>query len=120
MIATQSPVQRTRSRGGQDPRSCELSPRPDGLSFGALSSRGDTIYTVRVWPRLSCTCPGFQARSSCYHSSAAMMRYTRACALCRATITRNAANVIESVSVWYCVDAEACDRRSGITRYEVK
>jgi SWIM zinc finger len=58
-----TPVQHTARRGGRDPRSVELNPRGHG-SFGALSSDGVNIYTVRASPA-SCTCLGWQHYGHC-------------------------------------------------------
>lgn len=56
----------------------ELSARADG-TYGALSSDGVTIYTLRqvrgVW---ACTCKGYAARQTCCHSLA--VRRATACA----------------------------------------
>jgi hypothetical protein len=68
------------SSKARDPKLVELSQRPDG-SYGALSSDGATIYTVRVFPVLSCQCKGFAARESCCHVLAAQ-RYGRPCDWC--------------------------------------
>jgi hypothetical protein len=69
-MVTQSPSQRTRSQA-RDPRSVALSPRADG-SFGALSSDGVTLYSVRpVADTWQCQCPGYAARQTCCHSLAA-------------------------------------------------
>lgn len=55
----------------RDPKSVELSPRADG-SFGALSSDGVTVYSVRlVRGEYRCQCPGFAARERCCHAIAA-------------------------------------------------
>jgi hypothetical protein len=78
-MTTQSPTsQFTRSRGGRDPRSVELNARSDG-SFGALSSNGVAIYTVRLSPP-SCTCKGFGYYQRCCHVTAAQQ--ARTCLWC--------------------------------------
>jgi hypothetical protein len=77
-----TPVQHTARRGGRDPETVELSARPDG-TFGALSSDGATIYSVRpVGPErgYSCTCRGYTARETCCHTLAAAA--ARTCAWC--------------------------------------
>src|SRR5205807_177452 len=80
---TQSPaVQSTRPRGGRAPETAILDQRPDG-SIGALSSNGRDIYTVRLQPVLSCTCPGFSYRGACYHATAAVELYG-SCEHCQA------------------------------------
>lgn len=71
--------QPTRSKA-RDPRSVILDMRPDG-SYGALSSNGVDIYTVHVFPQLSCTCKGFAARAECCHVKAAQS-YGRPCDWC--------------------------------------
>jgi len=59
VTSSATPIQHTRSRGGRDPETVELSARPDG-TFGALSSNGATIYSVRpVGFGFSCACRGF-------------------------------------------------------------
>lgn len=77
MVTLASP--RTHSKA-RDPKSVVLDMRPDG-SYGALSSDGSTIYTVKVFPYLSCTCKGFAARGECCHVKAAQ-RYGRPCDWC--------------------------------------
>jgi hypothetical protein len=73
-----TPVQHTARRGGRDPRSVELNARSDG-SFGALSSNGVDIYTVRLSPP-SCTCLGWQHYGHCCHVTAAQQ--ARTCLWC--------------------------------------
>jgi len=73
-----TPVQHTARRGGRDPRSVELNARSDG-SFGALSSNGVDIYTVRLSPP-SCTCKGFAYYQRCCHVAAAQA--ARTCLWC--------------------------------------
>jgi hypothetical protein len=59
-----------KSSKARDPRTVELSARVDG-SFGALSSDGVSVYSVRqvrgLW---CCQCPGFAARETCCHTLA--------------------------------------------------
>lgn len=73
-----TPVQHTARRGGRDPRSVELNPRGHG-SFGALSSDGVNIYTVRASPASS-TCLGWQHYGHCCHVTAAQQ--ARTCLWC--------------------------------------
>jgi hypothetical protein len=71
------------SSKARDPRTFELSARADG-SFGALSSDGVSVYSVRqvrgLW---SCTCRGFAARERCCHAAAAA--HARTCDWCDTT-----------------------------------
>lgn len=65
----------------RDPRSVELSRRRDG-SYGALSSDGATIYTVRpVGDAWQCQCAGYAARGQCCHVLAVQLA-TRCCDWC--------------------------------------
>ena len=62
-----------KSSTGRNPYAVELAPRADG-SFGALSSDGDTIYSVRlVAGAWTCQCKGYASRSTCCHTLAAQL-----------------------------------------------
>jgi len=67
---TRQPTKPPRSTA-RDPRSVELGYRSP-TEYGALSSDGATIYTVRlihgVW---TCQCAGYRARQTCCHALAA-------------------------------------------------
>jgi len=64
---------RSQSSKARDPKSVELGYRSPS-EYGALSSDGVTIYTVRLvrggW---TCTCKGYAARQTCCHSLAAAL-----------------------------------------------
>lgn len=79
-MTTATPVQSKPWSKARDPRTVELSPRTDG-TFGALSSDGSTIYTVRsVGTGWQCHCPGYASRETCCHTLAAAA--ARTCAHC--------------------------------------
>jgi len=64
----------TRKSTARDPQTVELSPRADG-SFGALSSDGETIYTVAPsrFGGFTCQCAGYSSRQTCCHTLAAAL-----------------------------------------------
>jgi hypothetical protein len=52
-----------------------LAAYPDG-SIAALSlTRPGVVYLLQLAPEVSCTCPGVQHRSQCYHVAAAVKRF---------------------------------------------
>lgn len=113
-MTTTSP--RPQSSKARDPQAVELGYRGDG-EFGALSSDGQTVYTVRwlAWGDLTCSCAGYHHRGACCHVAAVAARFGT-CQHCGATdepLTQVGEHA-DGSALLRCADEAACIRRWNV------
>jgi hypothetical protein len=109
---------RTQSKAHQ-PDEALLAVYADGSIIALSRSEPGRTYRVELAP-LSCECPGFQYRGSCYHTVAAVERFTEVesvvCWSCGASLGNSEAKLGTNGRAYHA-DYDACQRRvAGVRR----